>query len=107
MTGIVSVPDYEPWQVAGWYFQLLIDRAGELSQQAADRDEFEQAGHFQHLSFKNVAAERAPLLARTLIIAAGQIRSELVEHGTVPRDRQVADHLLELLAILKSAFGDS
>ena len=105
MTGLVVIPNHESWQVANVYFGPLMERAVALSTDPSDRDAIEMGAVFQSLNFKSLTDEQAPRIARTLINAAQQIRSELIERGTEPRDRLVAEHLLVLLAMLQAAYG--
>jgi hypothetical protein len=104
MSGIIAIAGRESWQVSGWSFQMVLDEAAALLPDPADKNAIDLALAVQCLDFKFLEAEQALRIARALLVVVERLRPRLIDHGTDPRDGELADLLLTLAASLRDAF---
>jgi hypothetical protein len=105
MSGVINIPQSEPWFAAGWAFRKVLERAMLVSGDSEGQQVLKQAIALNGLHFGFLSNDQALRLARILIIAANELRLELIAEKVEPRDQQLADSLITLVELLAKSYG--
>jgi len=103
MSGVIGIPDKEPWLVAGWAFRLILERTTTQLSDPADAREVEQAIALHGLHFKFLPQGQGLRLARALFKVAADLRPELLASAD-SRDQSLAGYLVTLQSQLDDAY---
>jgi hypothetical protein len=99
----VSIPHNEPWIVARWAFSRLLERTALFVHSGDDRYVLKQAVALDGLHFDLLEVEQATRIAKSMELAADEIRAELLA-GQEVKGRDV--EFAEALAVLTMRLHD-
>lgn len=103
---VINVPGHEPWIVARWALEELVDEA---KPELADPDDvfaLDQAVALDGLHFDMIEPDQARRLAATLSVASGRLVQGLSERASADAlDESVARSLVKLQVMLRAFPG--
>lgn len=104
MSGVIAVPDRDPWFASGWAFRLILERAKSATTNVEDIYALEQAIALNGLHFKHLSVQQVARLASVLLKAVTDLVPELAQsqdqrdHALAKSLPALAEHLRAVLA---------
>lgn len=85
---VVAVPDYEPWIIARWGFELLMGRLLEVCIASEDAAVIERARALNGLHFDLLEADQRTRLSALLAAVSDELRFDIESGRTEVPDRE-------------------
>jgi hypothetical protein len=104
MSGVICVPQHDPWKIAGYEFRTLLERTQGQLEDPADVYAMTQAMALNGLHFDLMTQEQARRIAPVMARVSDELRWELESSPRDERDLGFARALAELEMLLHDVY---